>query len=187
MAIIYRNLPDEELIHQVATKQDKEAFGILFARYKHLALGVCLKYLTDEEKAKDAVQNIFLKIWTDSHLYKVERFKPWFYKVVKNYCLMELRKQGSIATEENILENGDMEWVDYLHLKIKEEQLIEHLNTCMKQLNEAQYKCIYNFYLEEKSYQETAITTGFTNKEVKSHIQNGRRNLRTCMDLKNRG
>lgn len=184
MAIIYKNLPDEDLIHQVAAKQDKDAFGILFARYKHLALGVCLKYLSDEDKAKDAVQNIFLKIWTNSQSYKIERFKPWFYTVVKNYCLMELRKQDPTVSDEIILEKGDMEWTDYLHLKVKEEQLIAHLNNCMQQLNEEQYKCIHCFYIEEKSYQETALSTGFSNKEVKSYIQNGRRNLRICMELK---
>lgn len=181
MAITYRNLPDEDLLHQIAIKQDKDAFGALFARYRHLALGVCLKYLSDEETAKDAVQNIFLKIWTDIHSHQVARFKPWFYKVVKNHCLMELRKQSPSLPPEAVLENENVEWNDYLHLKLKEEQLISHLTNCMKKLKEEQYKCIHSFYLEEKSYQETALATGFSNKAVKSHIQNGRRNLKSCM------
>ena len=168
----------------MSMRQDKEAFRVLFSRYKHLALGVCLKYLSDEGIAKDAVQDIFLKIWSDSHLYRVMYFKSWFYKVVKNHCLTMLRKKNPSLVDEDILEeNGNMELEEDLHLKLKEEDLLAHLDNCMHRLRAEQYKCIHHFYIEEKSYRETALATGFSDKEVKSYIQNGRRNLKLCMQL----
>lgn len=165
----------------MATKQDREAFGTLFARYKHLVFGVCLKYLEETERAKDAVQNIFLKIWNDSYKYQVNRFKPWLYKVAKNHCLGELRQKDPTAQLDTKSDIDDMEWVDYLHLKLKEEQLLTHLSHCMNNLKEEQYRCINSFYFEEKSYQQIAIDTGYTYKDIKSFIQNGRRNIKACM------
>lgn len=184
MPTIYRNLSDEDLIHRMALKQDKEAFATLFQRYKHIALGVCLKYLKSESLAKDAVQNIFLKIWTDCHQFKIQRFKAWFYKLVKNHCLMELRKNNPEAVMDPTYSLESMEWEDNLHLKLNEEQLLIYLNLCLRTLNEAQNKCITKFYLEESSYLETSKATGFNANEVKSHIQNGRRNLKNCLHQK---
>lgn len=178
MATSYRNLHDEDLLHQIEAKQDKEALLELFARYKHLALGVCLKYLTDEKKAQEAVKNIFLRIWNDNHLYQVNYFKPWFYKVIKSYCLIELRKSSSPLPSEA---NADVEWVDYLHLKIKEDQLAAQLSSCIQTLDRNQYDCIRYFYLEGKNFQETAMLMGLDLKEVKELILEGRRNLNSCI------
>lgn len=165
----------------MATRQDRDAFGMLFARYKHLVLGVCLKYLEETERAKDAVQNIFLKIWNDSYKYQISRFKPWLYKVARNHCLGELRKKDPTAQFDTVPDIDDVEWIDYLHLKLKEDQLLNHLSHCMNNLREEQYRCINSFYFEEKSYQEIAIATGYTYKDIKSFIQNGRRNIKACM------
>ncbi len=180
----YRNLTDEDLVHRIALKQDQEAFNVLYQRYAHLALGVCLKYLKSREPARDAVQTIFTRLWTDVHQYQIRRFKPWFYQVARNHCLMELRKNDP---NQKIVAEWDMslmEWEDNLHLKLNEEQLLVHLNLCLRNLNTEQKTCITHFYLDQKSYQETASMTGMSGKEVKSHLQNGRRNLKICLKQK---
>lgn len=180
----YRNLNDEDLVHRIAIKQDQEAFSTLYQRYVHLALGVCMKYLKAIDPSKDAVQVIFTKLWTDVHQYQVRKFKPWFYQVMKNHCLMELRKKDpsqKIVAEWNM---DIMEFEDTLHHKMNEEQLLIHLNLCLRALNEEQKSCVTYFYLEQKSYNETAVLTGFSDKKVKSNIQNGRRNLKICLRQK---
>jgi len=180
----YRNLTDEDLVHRIISKQDQEAFGTLYQRYVHLALGVCIKYLKSAEPAKDAVQVIFTKLWTDVHQYQVRKFKPWFYQVIRNHCLMELRKND---TNRKTVAEWDMDIVEFedtLHHKVNEEQLLLYLNMCLKGLNEEQRTCITRFYLDQKSYNETATLTGFSDKQVKSHIQNGRRNLKNCLQQK---
>jgi len=167
----------------MAVKQDQEAFSVLYHRYVHLSLGMCLKFLNNEE-AKDAVQNIFLTIWTNCHLYKIQNFKPWLLKVTKNHCLQILRKNGNSKQFEELKEDEDVEFEQNVHLKLNEEQLLTYLNLCLKSLNNEQQTCIHQFYIHQKSYEETSKITGFSFKEVKSFIQNGRRNLKLCLQSK---
>lgn len=180
----YRNLIDEDLVHRIAARQDQEAFNTLYHRYAHLALGVCMKYLKAADPAKDAVQVVFTKVWTDIHQYQVRKFKPWFYQVLKNHCLMELRKNDP---NMKIVAEWDMDIVEFedtLHHKVNQEQVLLHLNMCLKGLNAEQKSCISHFYLDQKSYNETAALTGYSDKQVKSNIQNGRRNLKNCLRQK---
>lgn len=180
----YRNLSDEDLLHRIAIKQDQEAFATLYQRYLHLALGMCVKYLKSQELAKDAVQVIFVRIWTDVHQHQVRKFKPWFYQVIKNHCLMELRKKDP---NQKVVAEWDidvMESEETLHHKLNEEHLILMLTLCLRALNEEQKKCIDHFYLQQKSYAETAIMTGYSDKKVKTNLQNGRRNLKNCLKQK---
>src|SRR5690606_32361714 len=172
---------DEDLVHRISAKKDAEAFSTLFLRYKHLALGVCLKYLPDEALAADAVQNIFLKLWNEAHLYKIQQFKPWFYKVVRNHCLMELRKKDPESSLDPSWNIDNVEWEDNLHLKLNEDQALVFLNLCLQGLKTDQKICIRHFYIKGRTYQETALETGMTYNEVKSHIQNGRLNLKNCL------
>ncbi len=177
----YRNLVDEDLIHRIASKQDQDAFNVLYQRYGHLALGVCLKYFKAREPARDAVQSVFLQIWTTAHQYQIRKFRPWFYTVLRNHCLMELRRNDP---NQKIVAEWDLEIMESennLHHKLNEEQLLIHLNLCLRNLNTEQKTCITHFYLDQKSYKETAALTGMSDKEVKSHIQNGRRNLKNCL------
>jgi RNA polymerase sigma factor (sigma-70 family) len=62
------------------------------------------------------------------------------------------------------------------------DQDMETLKKCIDQLKDEQKECIKLFYLEEKCYQEIAESTSYELKKVKSYIQNGKRNLRICMD-----
>jgi RNA polymerase sigma-70 factor (ECF subfamily) len=180
----YRNLNDEDLVLRIAGRQDQEAFSTLYQRYVHLALGVCLKYLKSTEPAKDAVQVVFTKLWTDAHLHQIRRFKPWFYQVLKNHCLMELRKKDPHQKVVAEWEPGFMEFEDPLHPHCSEEKLFELLEACLKGLNKEQYQCIDHFYIQQRSYLETAAHTGYSDKQVKSYLQNGRRNLKNCLNQK---
>lgn len=180
----YKNLSDEDLLLRMTNRQDQDAFATLYKRYAHLALGVCLKYLRDAAASEDAVQVIFVKLWTDCSQHQVRKFKPWFYQVVRNHCLMELRKKNPSQKTVAEWEWEIVEFEENLHHKIKEEELLQILEDCLRRLNEEQKSCINHFYLSQKSYSETAVLTGFNDKQVKSNIQNGRRNLRICLKQK---
>lgn len=180
MATIYRNFSDEDLIHHVTSKQDHEAFSVLYHRYVHLAFGMCLKFLNNEE-AQDAVQNIFLKIWNNNKEYKIQNFKYWLIKVIKNHCLQLLRKKGIKDHLEELIDTEDVELENNLHLKLNEEQLLIFLNLCLNSLKPEQKNCIQHFYLKQISYEQITELTGYSYNEVKSYIQNGRRNLKLCV------
>lgn len=182
-ATVYRNLLDEELWHRVANRQDSEAFSTLYKRYAHLAMGVGLKYLPIND-AKDVVQIVFSKLWTDAAKHNVRHFKPWLYTVIKNHCLMVLRQQNN--NHDLQMDNGAefMEMFDAEHHKIEDERRLTILEACLETLRQEQKVCIESFYLQQKTYAEIASSFGMNNNQVKSFIQNGRRNLKICMDNK---
>ena len=176
---------DQQLLENFYRDRNNEWLGILLQRYTLLLLGVCMKYLKNEEDARDSVQQIFLKSITELHKYKVDYFKSWIYMVAKNHCLMKLRdKQGKIPVEltENHIatpaENTDR------HALLNDEKTFELMNNSLDELNEEQRQCVTLFYLEKRSYQEISEVTGFNMMQVKSYIQNGKRNLKIILEKK---
>lgn len=174
----YNDTSDSELLQNFYTDHDNEWLGILLPRYTLLLLGVCMKYLKNEEDAKDCVQQIFLKIINELHKYKVEYFKSWIYMIAKNYCLMKLRDKGKMTMELNEKITGVPDEAQEKISLIEKDILLNKMMAAMKQLNPEQQLCVSLFYLQKKSYTEVAAITGFTMLQVKSHIQNGKRNLR---------
>lgn len=154
-------------------------------RYTLLLLGVCMKYLKNEEEAKDCVQQVFLKAITEIPKYRVEFFKAWIYMVTKNHCLMRLRdSQGKREIEiKDVHVRTPDETYDSTQI-FEKDQLLNEMSVALEQLNNEQKQCIILFYLEKRSYQEIADRTGFSLMQVKSHIQNGKRNLKNLLQKK---
>ena len=143
-----------------------------------------MKYLKNEELARDAVQQIFLKTITELQKYKVEYFKSWVYMVAKNYCLMQLRdRPGKNTIEVSEKLSTEDEQTDKKEL-IENEKTYEYMAEALKELNSDQQVCVTLFYLEKKSYQQITEQTGYTLMQVKSHIQNGKRNLKILIERK---
>ncbi len=179
----YRKLADEELIHRYVHREEDIAVNILFERYGHLVFGVCLKYLKEKEAAKDAMQQIFIKLLDDLKRFDIQQFKPWLYQVSKNYCYMQLRRTVPVVNNEFVTNAyADMEFEDGWHHKIELEQLLDKLEAAIDQLNGEQKKCIELFYLGKLTYAEIAAKTGYTVMQVKSAIQNGKRNLKIKLE-----
>lgn len=183
----YNQYSDNELITEYKHSTDRVFVGILYKRYAHLVLGLCIKYLKDEDEAKDAVMNVFEKLMSDLLKHEVQYFKSWLYTFSKNHCLMIIRTKQSRLKKEIDLQihaSSFMETETNLHLNSHEAKETEYnaLEKAMEELNEEQRKCIDLFYLKEKSYQEIAQTTGYSLNEVKSFIQNGKRNLKIKLE-----
>ena len=178
----YKDASDSELLQNFYSDHDNEWLGILLPRYTLLLLGVCMKYLKNEEDAKDSVQQIFLKIIGELTKYKVEYFKSWIYMIAKNHCLMRLRYKEKIPVElnEQFVKVPD-ESEDKVSV-IEKDLLLDKMMTAIKNLNAQQQQCVSLFYLDRKSYSEVSEITGYTIMQVKSHIQNGKRNLRLMIE-----
>jgi RNA polymerase sigma factor (sigma-70 family) len=178
----YQHITDAELLQRFYADHNNEWLGILLQRYTMLLLGVCMKYLKNEEEAKDSVQQVFLKSINELHKYKVEYFKSWIYMVAKNYCLMKLRDKGKYHAEinERIMATPAEE-ID-TNSFIEKDVALTNMAAALQQLNKDQQLCITLFYLEKKSYQEITESTSYTLMQVKSHIQNGKRNLKLLME-----
>jgi RNA polymerase sigma factor (sigma-70 family) len=182
----YQNMTDQELLERYYADRNNAWLGILLPRYTLLLLGVCMKYLKQEEEARDCVQQIFVKVITELSKYKVEYFKSWIYTIARNHCLMKLRDQPGrpAALNESMLAAWDDEAGKSRHLE--KDQLLEMMEQSLQELGKEQKLCVILFYLEKKSYQEIAASTRFTQMQVKSYIQNGKRNLKLLMEKKGR-
>ena len=181
----YQHITDQELLEKFYADHKNEWLGILLQRYTLLLLGVSMKNLKNEEQAKDSVQEIFLKVIQELHKYKVEYFKSWLYMVAKNHCLMKLRESNGKSTVEvndNITNKADEE-ADRQVL-LQNDHTLDLLELSLKELNPEQQQCVTLFYLQKKSYQEVSDEAGFTMLQVKSYIQNGKRNLRILIEKK---
>jgi len=180
----YINTSDQELLQRYYSEKNNEWLGVLLQRYTLLLLGVCMKYLKNEEEAKDSVQQIFIKIITELPKYKVEYFKSWIYTIARNHCLMKLRDRHgpAAALDDNMLASWDEDIGKNRH--IEKDHLLEMMEACLDELGNDQKVCVNLFYLEKRSYQDIADTTSFTLMQVKSHIQNGKRNLKLLMEKK---
>lgn len=179
----YNHISDQELLGRFYKDGNKEWLGILLSRYTLLLLGVCMKYLKNEEAAKDAVQQIFLKAITELEKYRVEYIKSWLYMIAKNHCLMQFRDKNRQAAELSEHLTGMEEVDETLAVKAKE-QLLDWMHESIKNLNPEQQQCVTLFYLEKKSYQQIVEDTQFSLLQVKSNIQNGKRNLRLMIQRK---
>lgn len=162
---------------------DLAVLGKLYQPYMYLIFGVCLKYLKDTTKSEDAVMQIFESLIKKLRIHRVENFKPWLYTLARNHCLMELRsndKRAEVSFDDTFMENDAL-----LHLDSSDstrEEKLQEMERCIDQLNAEQRLCVKLFYLEEKCYKDIVDITGYSMKQVKSYIQNGKRNLKICMD-----
>ena len=179
----YDHTSDQELLEYYYADNNQEWLGILLQRYTLLLLGVCMKYLKDETEARDCVQQIFLKVLTEAPKYKIEYFKSWLYMVAKNHCLMRLRDKGAKSVRELTDHNMAGQETDRQDLW-QNEKTYELLEESMNELNEEQKICVDLFYLQKKSYQQIADRTAFSLMQVKSYIQNGKRNLKIILERK---
>jgi RNA polymerase sigma factor (sigma-70 family) len=172
---------DHELLQQYRKAGNIDILGELYQRYMELVYGVCLKYMKDPEDAKDCVINIFEELVTKLKKHEVDNFKPWLYQLAKNHCLMKLRsKKGNPVTID----------IDVVHLSEKihldsvmeKELQLTSMESCIEQLPPDQKQAIQLFYLEGKCYKEISETILADINKVRSFIQNGRRNLKICME-----
>ncbi|MGJ7031713.1 RNA polymerase sigma factor [Niabella hirudinis] len=173
---------DTELLDQFKLRNDQEALARLYLRYSDLIYGVCLKYLEDPEDAKDAVMNIYQELREKLPRHEVQHFKSWLYVLAKNHCLMILRaekKNITVNLDTQVVQSGDLSHLDSV---IEKEETFKKLEKCMELLPDEQEQTIRLFYYESKCYNEIAETTGMEWNRVRSLIQNGRRNLKNCMD-----
>jgi len=179
---------DEQLVARYTRTHDKEIIGILYERYTHLLFSVCYKYLGNDADAEDTVMLVFEKLFDQLKKSEIQNFKSWIYTITKNECLMQLRrkKPSECLVEDNLkkLDSELMETMIPEHLLSdgNGEHRIRYLESAIEVLSSEQKQCIELFYLNEKSYREVEQITGYSYNEVKSHIQNGKRNLKQMME-----
>jgi RNA polymerase sigma factor (sigma-70 family) len=182
------NYDDLQLVAMYKQTDNNNCIGVLFQRYTHLIFGVCMKYLKNEADAEDASMQIFEKLLSDLKKHEVQQFKGWLHMVCKNYCLMQLRSGASKQKHNKAIQAEFGSFVESdndLHqlLENTKEMQLTFMEECMKKLNAEQKLCVELFFLQEKSYKEITTITSYSVNNVKSYIQNGKRNLKNCIEV----
>lgn len=173
---------DETLLSAYVKGGDIDCFGVLYNRYIPLVYGLCLKYLKSPESAEDAVMQLFEVLLDKVKQHDVANFSSWLYRVAKNHCLQILRSNKMVSiTDWMSLPADSPEFLDLL-AENGEEMQLKALRHCMERLSEEQRVCIREFFLVEKSYADISEDNGYELKGVKSYIQNGKRNLKLCIE-----
>jgi RNA polymerase sigma factor (sigma-70 family) len=179
---------DAELLTLFKQTTQNQYLGELLERYTLLVFGVCIKYLKDQTSAQDATQQVFEKVIKEVVKYEIPYFKSWLYSVAKNQCLMQLRNSSNkIHYTAQEIDDLELTAEDDSGLKLREYLLqdkLEILQDSLQNLNKDQSNCINLFYLQKLSYREIENKTGLTFQQIKSNIQNGKRNLRMMLEIK---
>lgn len=188
-------LSDAELLRRYHAHGDVHDLGTLYDRHMAGVLAICRRYLREEEDAKDAVMQLFEQLVGKLRQHEVESFAPWLHATARNHCLMVLRarqRAGPAAGGALVVHFPDaagMESAAARHLPDDDpdqadhhEQQLQHLEQALAELPPAQRRCLELFYLEKHCYRTIADLTGFELNAVKSHLQNGKRNLRRHLE-----
>ena len=173
---------EHEMLVEYRNTGDLELLGKIYEKYMPLVFGLCLKYFRDEEQSKDAVMQIFEDLVKKLKVHEVTNFKSWLYTLTRNHCLMIIRsssKHEMVSIDENFMENDA-----FVHLNLEDdtEEKLSIMAKCIEDLPSEQKISINLFYMKQKCYKEVADTTGFDLNKVKSYIQNGKRNLKICIE-----
>ena len=175
-------ISDKQLVSDYKSTGDLAVLGELYQRYMELVYGVCLKYYKDPEAAKDSVMQIFEELVSKLKKHEVDNFRAWLHQLAKNHCLMQLRTPKNLKTVEFKMEIMQSEEEVHLNGVLDKEENFKKLEFCMGTLAGDQQEAIRLFYLEGKCYNEIVEITGQEWNQVRSSIQNGRRNLKICME-----
>lgn len=179
---------DQLLVKEYRESGDQAFLGELYGKYLHLIYGLCLKYLKSRESAQDASMEIFEKVSSEIRKSEITHFKSWLYVVARNHCLSILRKKQNTCELEFFSENNYADYVEYeSFFTLIDKEAIQNkegkLHKCIEKLNEQQKLSITLFYFKEACYQEIAQMLNTTVNKIKSYLQNGKRNLKRCMEL----
>ena len=173
---------DKDLVLLYKQEGDLKVLGELYQRYMDLVYGVCLKYLKDPELAKDAVMQVFEELVGKLRKHEVDNFRSWLHTVAKNHCLMQLRTPKNLKTTEFKGDLMQSEEEPHLNGVMAKEANFQKMEKCLETLPAEQKLCVEMFYLQSKCYKAIAEETGIDWNKIRSYIQNGRRNLKICMD-----
>jgi len=183
-----QNDSDEDLVKRFQKSGDIEILGELYNRYLELSMGLCMKYTKDKQVSEDLVMEIFELLVKRLPNHDVGNFKSWLYRVASNHCLDYLRKQKRVHEKDKEFEfmySREINRLDntYLNQEMnQEESLLKRMEICLEKLITEQKRCVDLFYLQGKSYKEVSSIMNISWSKTRSYIQNGRRNLKICME-----
>jgi len=184
----YTQLSDEQIVEKYQSGHDVYYAALLFERYNEMTVSLALSYLKNETDAEDAVMESFEIMVTDLKKAEVKNFGGWYYSVVRNHLLKVKRKRERYSSVDLIEGYHDSAGEDAKFESIFNDDQTDGdrlIDETLKELKPMQAKCLQLFYLDGKSYKEIVSELKISEKEVKSHVQNGKRKMKIILENKN--
>jgi RNA polymerase sigma factor (sigma-70 family) len=176
---------DEWLIQQYCATRDERYFNTLYLRYAHLVELTCFRFLEDEQESKDVSMMVFEKTLQHLHIEPIEQFSNWLFIVARNACISQLRKrkkrrffQKNYLSEEKKASSFMENEVEWRLIKQEPKPLLDLVPEGLQLLKPIHRECLLLFFQQKLNYEEIAKELRISVKEVKSHLQNGKRQLK---------
>ena len=159
----------KEIISQCKSNSEK-AREIIFNEYAPILFSICVRYLKDQTRAEDVMQDAFITIFTKIHQYKFKgSFEGWIKRITVNTALMQLRQDKKLLMSdnlENIEENPeDIDNSQILNIKDRR-SVIENAKFSQSEIFEyvtelpTGFRTVFNLYVVE----------GFKHKEISKKL-----------------
>ncbi len=166
-------LPDEQLVEEFKATGDSSCFAPIFVQYRRSILARCHAVVRNHAAAEDLAQDTFLTALVKIELFRSGNVYAWLCTIARRLCLNYLEANVRLVAQADPCE-GRVYTPDFEH----DLAWVQWLESILNQLSTPQRICMKLFYVEQHTAAEVARITGFTEKQVKSHLQNGRRRFR---------
>jgi RNA polymerase sigma factor (sigma-70 family) len=178
---------DEQLVEQFQNG-NKEVFDELLNRYQVKVVNTCFRYLNDKEDARDAAQDIFIKLYFALPKFKPKaQFSTWLYRIAVNHSLNMLRSKKRKQWQQAMTTLGkkDLRHTNQIksdatedpeaNLQSKEQSAL--VQNALAQLSTAQRTAVILHRFEGLSYKEIAAVMETSVSSVESRIFRAKQNL----------
>lgn len=173
---------DTELVELYKKNPDTSLIEELYNRYSKRVYWWALKFLGNRLEAEEMVHDIFAAMMSGMlDLYQARegaKFSSWLYRCVGNQCMKIVRKRNEVIFNQVEVVDVPEALIIDLEVEVIAKEWNEQLTSALNRLNQMQRVCCMRFYWDGMRYDEIAEELGITHDQVRSHLQNGLRNLR---------
>lgn len=165
---------EEELVTELRATRDGRLFDELYRRSRRKVFGVCFNILGEASAAEDACHDAYVRAWERIDSLRGSNFTAWVRRIAANRCYDELRR-----TRPDELDGHHPEPVadDQIEGAVIARQELNRAIDVIASLDEHQRRVFLLRHLDSRSYDEISEATGYDAKQVKSYLQNARRNF----------
>ena len=174
----YSNFSDEQLFNLIENG-DKIAFTEAYNKYHRLLYSVSYRYLMDREKAEEAVQYVFVRLWEyRSDLNIGISLKNYLFTMTKNYVLNIIRNENSMTEKQYELAQRASEFADDFVEKFENRERMDIFYKALDKLPEQKREICLLKVREELSNKEIAERMNLSVNTIKTHYSEALKLLR---------
>lgn len=169
-----RDRSETELVTELLARRDGRIFEELYRRSRRKIFGVCFNLLGEAAAAEDACHDAYIRAWEKLDSLRGSDFTAWVRRIAANRCYDELRRRRPDELDENHPEPATDHRIDR---SVIARQELDRAIDVIASLEEHQRRVFLLRHIDHHSYEEISEATGFDAKQVKSYLQNARRNF----------